>query len=111
MKKCAIKNLRRVFFPTESCSPGTIYWFEVHPVFCWLVKRRRPWGATAPKGISSYLDNGWSYGSEIFNGIVRISLLHIHFEPISAIDTLKKVMIEINFEKKLNFRKKEMCPD
>ena len=33
------------------------------------------------------------------------------FEPISAIDTLEKVMVEINFEKKLNFRKKEMCPD
>ena len=70
-----------------------------------------PWGATAPQGISSYLDNGWSYGSEIFNGIVRISLLHIRFESISAIDTLKKVMVEITFGKNSKFRKRGMCPD
>ena len=33
------------------------------------------------------------------------------FKSISAIDTLNKVMVEITFEKNLNFCKREMCPD
>ena len=33
-EKMCYKKFTTCFFSTESCSPGTIYWFEVHPVFC-----------------------------------------------------------------------------
>ena len=33
------------------------------------------------------------------------------FKPISAIDTLDKVMVEITFGKNLFFEREEICPD
>ena len=34
IEEMCYKKIYDVFFSTESCSPGTIYWFEVHPVSC-----------------------------------------------------------------------------
>jgi hypothetical protein len=70
----------------------------------------KPWGAIAPQGISSYLDNGWSYGSEIFNGIVRISHRLERLQTDFGYRYARQSYGRNNFWKKFIFRKRGNMP-
>jgi hypothetical protein len=69
-----------------------------------------PWGAIAPQGISSYLDNGWSYVSEIFNGIVRISHWLERLQTDFGYRYARESYGRNNFWKKIYFSKERNMP-